>query len=306
MRWLLLLGLVTLAVVKPMAIRERSSRRDNPVMVRLLQQIVAANGKETEAFQPAARRRRLIVSCPTVPTEGEECKLSEQECNLPFGTPCPRECGATLKVVKPANYKGPDPVSTIPQLREVFFRNCEVCKDCRKTGKYVLKPSGAERKGPCPQCTKTSRMKGQWKNDRKYYCKTMAMNSYWIEESADRLFNALAANVEAGLQMKEIKPVFFKVIFPRGSSAVTEGLTERVPFMDDLLEEVFRVQMLPYSSHKGHATPGVDMFNLAVALRNAFLFSSVGKKRYKGPVEAISKQFNEARQIDYSAFPPCE
>merc|ERR1711964_433534 len=38
-----------------MATREFSSRRDSPVMVRLLQEIVAAN----EAFQPSGRRRRL-------------------------------------------------------------------------------------------------------------------------------------------------------------------------------------------------------------------------------------------------------
>jgi len=300
MRWLLLLGLVTLAVAKPMAIREFSSNRDSPVMVRLLQQIVAANGtNETEAFQPAARRRRLVVSCPT----GEECKLSDEERKLPHGTPCPRRCGATLEV---------QPVSTVAELKEVLFqrhfkKDYEVCKYCR-----VVKPKNAQRQ-KCSACGSSCRFGSRWVSEKDYYCKIMAMNSSWLEKSAEQLFKTLlGGNEREYLQMNELKPLFFQAICHRGAKKVINVAACPEKDKQEALETEFADM-----TKTGHGHPeGADIFNLIVAIRGMLLFCimpgsnmcNAGKPQKK-EVGKISDYFYELKakdQLDASAYKICQ
>merc|ERR1711964_802683 len=165
---------------------------------------------------------------------------------------------------------GPKPVHTVKQLRKVFFKKTK---------------------------------------DRESYFRNLAMNEYWIEQSAKNLFSVLDKDNKGFLRQDEMKPVF-DVLIRRGAPLVSNmigpfhgflvgsswGLTMLV---DHQTESIFRDKILPFSSSKR----GADMFNFKVTIRNSLLFSSAANE---SQIDTISQHFYRIGRIDYNICHPSD
>jgi len=165
-----------------------------------------------------------------------------------------------LKTAALPDYEGPEPVQTVEELRQVFFK-------------------------------KTT--------DRKEYFRNLAMNEYWVEQSARNLFQVLDKNNDGALQLDEIKSVFDVLI--RRAAKIVIGISWGLGMIVNReTKKIFNNKILPNST----STEGADMFNLKVTIRNSLLFCSSAAT--KEQVDEISQHFYQTRRIDYKICHPSD
>jgi len=113
-----------------------------------------------------------------------------------------------LKTATLPDYDGPEPVQTVEELRQVFFKKTK---------------------------------------DRKEYFRNLAMNEYWVEQSSRNLFQVLDQNHDGALQLDEIKSVF-DVLIRRGAKIIIGISWGLGMIVNRETKKIFKDKIMPNST----------------------------------------------------------
>merc|ERR1711964_891801 len=108
----------------------------------------------------------------------------------------------------PYDGPGPEPVQTVEELRQVFFKKTK---------------------------------------DRKEYFRNLAMNEYWVEQSSSNLFQVLDQNHDGALQLDEIKSVF-DVLIRRGAKIIIGISWGLGMIVNRETKKIFKDKIMPNST----------------------------------------------------------
>jgi len=159
---------------------------------------------------------------------------------------------------RPVGYNGPEPATTVSELKTIMFKKTK---------------------------------------DRKQYFRELAQNEYWIERTAENLFNVLDSDKDGSLQLGEMKPLFDVLI--RRAAKIVMGFSWGLgPIVKREGKKIFNNKLMKTTSLEN----GADLFNLKVTIRGTILFCS--GESGKGECETVANHFYAAKKIDYKILSP--